>query len=61
MKLRIETEFTDKYTGKKYKVGSEVEFKDERANELLADPRKLVTLVKDETTEVLKKPTKKKK
>ena len=61
MKLRIEKEFCDKFTGQKYFVGDEVVFKDDRAAELLADDRGLVTKVKDETTEVLKKPTKKKK
>lgn len=55
MKLRIEKEFRDKYTGKKYKAGSEVNFKDERAEELLSDPRSLVTQV----AEVPKKPVKK--
>lgn len=47
MKLRIETEFTDKYNGKKYEVGSEVEFEDERAKELLNDNRSLVTKIKE--------------
>lgn len=65
MKLRIEKEFTDKYTNKKYKVGSEVEFEDERAKELLSDSRELVTQVKEaskETTkEAPKKPAKKSK
>ncbi len=48
MKLRIEKEFTDKYTDEKYSVGSEVEFKDERGRELLDDPRGLVTIIKEE-------------
>lgn len=65
MKLRIEKEFTDKYTSKKYKVGDEVEFKDERAKELLSDFRELVTRVKEEpkeeATETTKKPAKKSK
>ena len=69
MKLRIEKEFTDKYTNKKYKVGSEVEFKDERAKELLSDNRELVTQVKEaskedteeEPKEAPKKPAKKSK
>lgn len=65
MKLRIEKEFTDKYTSKKYKVGDEVEFKDERAKELLSDFRELVTRVKEEpkeeADETAKKPAKKSK
>ena len=57
MKLKIEKEFKDKFTGEKYKAGSEVEFEDARAKELLADTRELVTKVKDEP----KKPAKKSK
>lgn len=61
MKLKIEKEFTDKYTGELYKVGDEVEFKDERAKELLSDKRELVTQVKEASKEAPKKPTKKSK
>ena len=65
MKLRIEKEFTDKYTSEKYIVGDEVEFKDERAKELLSDFRELVTSVKEqpkeEVDETTKKPAKKSK
>lgn len=61
MKLKIEKEFTDKYTGEVYKVGDEVEFKDERAKELLSDKRELVTQVKEASKEAPKKPTKKSK
>ena len=65
MKLRIERAFTDKYTKKKYKVGSEVEFAEDRANELLSDSRALVTQVKeaseDKPKEVPKKSTRKSK
>lgn len=57
MKLKIKKEFTDKYTGKKYKAGSEVEFEEDRAKELLSDPRELVSEVKEEP----KKPAKKSK
>ena len=42
MKLKIEKEFVDKYTSKNYEVGKIVDFKDERASELLNDPRNLV-------------------
>jgi len=59
MKLRIEKEFTDKYTSKKYKVGDEVEFKDERAKELLSDFRELVTRVKEQPKEEADKTTEK--
>lgn len=63
MKLRIEKEFCDKFTGQKYFVGDEVIFKDDRAAELLADDRGLVTKVEDDKTapkETAKKTTKKK-
>lgn len=42
MKLKIRIAFIDKYTGKDYKVGEEVEFTEERAKELLEDERNLV-------------------
>lgn len=58
MKLKIEKEFKDKFTGEKYKAGSEVEFEDARAKELLADTRRLVTEVKDESKKPAKKPKK---
>lgn len=51
MKLKIERNFKDKYTGKKYKAGDEVEFKDDRAKELLSDPRGLTSKVKEEPKE----------
>lgn len=63
MKLRIEKEFSDKFTGQRYFVGDEIIFKDDRAAELLADDRGLVTKVKDDKTapkETAKKTTKKK-
>lgn len=56
MKLKIETKFKDKYTGETYEAGSTVEFKEERAKELLADERGLVSEIKE-----AKKPTKKSK
>lgn len=63
MKLKIEKEFTDKYTGQKYKVGEKAIFKDERAKELLSDSRELVSQVEDEeeAKEASKKPAKKSK
>lgn len=62
MKLKIEREFKDKYTGKKYTAGSEVEFEDERAKELLSDPRDLVTQIKEEEPKTAsKKPARKSK
>lgn len=45
MKLKIERNFTDKYTGEKYEAGTEVEFEEDRAKELLSDERGLVTKV----------------
>lgn len=62
MKLKIEKEFTDKYTGKKYKVGDVVEFEEERAKELLSDSRELVSKVTEEAEKPAeKKPVKKSK
>lgn len=66
MKLMIEKEFVDKYTSKNYEVGKIVDFKDERASELLNDPRNLVSKVKEAVTPVekvakaIKKPVTKK-
>lgn len=71
MKLKINIEFRDKFTGELYKKDSIVEFEEDRAKELLADKRNLVEKVKEEApkteeaqdekkTEVVK-PRKKKK
>ena len=49
MKLKINLKFTDKITGEKYKDGSIVEFEDERAKELLADKRNLVSEIEEES------------
>ena len=57
MKLRIEKEFRDKFTGEKYNAGDAVEFEDSRAEELLADQRNLVSEIKEKTTP--KKPARK--
>lgn len=59
MKVRIEKTFTDKYTGEKRKAGSIVDFEDERAAELLADPRQVVSEVKEKGQEPKKTPAKK--
>ena len=48
MKVRIEKTFTDKYTGEKREAGSIVDFEDERAAELLADPRNVVSEVSED-------------
>lgn len=61
MKLKIEKEFKDKYTDEKYEVGSEVEFEDGRAKELLSDSRNLVSEIKEEIEEKPKRSTKKSK
>lgn len=44
-KLNIVSAFTDKYTDENYNVGDVVTFDKARGEELLADPRGLVTLV----------------
>lgn len=59
MELKIEIAFKDKFTGEKYEKDSIVEFGEERAEELLADKRNLVTRVK-ETAPKSKKAAKKK-
>lgn len=51
MKLTIEKKFTDKYTRVKYEVGDKIEFADERAAELLADNRQLVSLAEPKEAE----------
>lgn len=43
--LKIESGFTDKYNGKKYRIGETVQFDEARAIELLSDPRHLVSHV----------------
>lgn len=43
-KLNIEKSFTDKHTEKEYMVGDVVMFEKERAEELLKDERKLVSV-----------------
>lgn len=58
-KLKIERKFTDKYTGKAYKVGAKVDFEDDRAEELLADSRGLVSEVAEASKKAAKKSTKK--
>lgn len=58
MKLKILKQFRDKNTAERHNVGEVKEFEDARAEELLADPRKLVEKhVEKKTT---KKTTKKK-
>lgn len=47
MKLKIAKEFKDKYTGERYIPGDVKEFEDERAKEILSDPRKLVAKVQE--------------
>ena len=42
MKLTVKKEFIDKNTAEAHSVGAVIEFEDARAEELLADPRKLV-------------------
>lgn len=56
MKLKIEKPFKDKYTGEMYEAGKEVDFEDDRAEEILSDARGLVAKVKE-----AKKPARKSK
>ena len=46
--LKIKSNFTDKYTDKKYHIGETVTFDEARAIELMSDPRRLVALVIEE-------------
>ena len=55
MKVRIERDFIDKYTQEMRKAGSIVEFEDERAAELLADPRQVVSKVDEKEGQEPKK------
>ena len=62
MKLAIKKEFRDKITGELYKVDDVKEFTEERAKEILADPRGLVEAAPEEPEEPKpKKPAAKKK
>ena len=61
MKVKIEKTFTDKYTGEKRIAGSVIDFEENRATELLADPRGVVSEVKEEEPAKPKKKTTKKK
>lgn len=55
MKLKIEKEFNDKYTGETYVKGDVVEFEDSRAEEILADDRELASEFKEKPTKKIKK------
>ncbi len=46
VKLKVLIAFTDKYTNQKYKVNDVISVEEERAKELLADPRRLVEKLK---------------
>ena len=55
MKVRIERTFVDKYTQERREAGSIVEFDDDRAAELLADPRNVVSEVSEDKGQEPKK------
>ena len=46
VKLKVLIAFTDKYTDEEYKVNDVISVDEERAKELLADPRRLVAKLK---------------
>ena len=48
MNLKIERAFRDKITGERYEAGAVVDFEPKRAEEILADARKLASEVKAE-------------
>ena len=50
MKLLIKRQFRDKITGELYAEGSEVEFTEDRAKEILADKRSLAEEAKEKKT-----------
>lgn len=56
MKLRINVAFTDKNTKEKYGVGDVKEFADDRAKELLADKRNLVSSIEEAPAETVEEP-----
>ena len=60
MKLKVEKEFRDKITGVLHKVDDVFEVEKERADELLADSRNLVTLIKEEVKKTTSKTKNKK-
>lgn len=61
MKLVIKREFRDKFTGELYKVDDVKEFADDRADQILADPRGLAEVAPEEPEEPKpKKPAAKK-
>ena len=61
MKLVIKKEFRDKFTGELYKVDDVKEFAEDRAKQILADPRGLVEVAPEDPTEPKqKKPAAKK-
>ena len=46
VKLKVLIAFTDKYTDQEYKIDDVISVEEERAKELLADPRRLVEKLK---------------
>ena len=60
MKLKIEADFYDRITGELHKAGAVAEFDEDRAAELLADKRGLVSKAPDPKKTPAKKPAKKK-
>jgi hypothetical protein len=59
MKVRINMTFIDKNTGKRMIAGSVAEYDEDRAAELLADPRNVVTKIDEEEGQEPKKPAEK--
>ena len=47
MKLKVNMDFVDKYTGERYEADTTIEVSEERGNEMLSDHRKLVSEVKE--------------
>lgn len=47
MKLKVISEFFDKYTDELYKVGKEIEVDDKRGKEILSNPLSLVEKVEE--------------
>lgn len=61
VKLTILKPFRDKVTGEDYKVGTEVDFTEARAKEILADRRKLAEKAKVQKAPEAEKPAPEKK
>lgn len=59
MKLKVVSEFHDKYTDQLYKIGEEIEVDETRGNELLSSSFSLVEPIEEKNTDKGKRKSKK--